>query len=225
MANKPKNQKPDNKVAVGAAVSKTEVFFKKYGNLLMWICAGVIAAVAIVLAILQFYIKPLKAEAVNQTFVAEQYFRADDFEKALNGDGNALGFAQIIDEYGSKGGEIVYFYAGVCELKLGNAESAISYLEKYKAQDPILYPRALSCIGDGYVMAENYEKGLSYFIKAAKFADNTFAASYLLKAGITCEELGKKADALKYYNEIKDKYPQTYEGYEIDKYISRLTVE
>ena len=36
------------------------------------------------------------------------------------------------------------------------------------------------------------------------------------------EELGEKDNAIKTYQEIKDKYPQTVEGYEIDKYISRI---
>lgn len=45
----------------------------------------------------------------------------------------------------------------------------------------------------------------------------------MLKAGIMCEELGDNATALKYYNDIKVKYPQTYEAYEIDKYIARIS--
>lgn len=225
MANTNNNQKAEKNVAVGEAVSKTENFFRTYGKMLTWLGTAAVVIVAIILAVFQYYLKPLKSEAADQTFVAEQYFRANDFDKALNGDGNALGFSQIIDEYGAKGGEIVYFYAGVCELKLGNAENAISYLNKYKGEDPILAARAQSCIGDGYVMLEQYDKAVAHFEKAANTADNTFAAAYLLKAGITSEELGNKEKALAFYNTIKDKYPQTYEGYEVDKYISRLTVE
>jgi len=36
------------------------------------------------------------------------------------------------------------------------------------------------------------------------------------------EELGDKESAIKAYEEIKVKYPQSVEGYEIDKYISRI---
>ncbi len=49
-----------------------------------------------------------------------------------------------------------------------------------------------------------------------------FSAAYLLKAGAVCEELGDNAKALSFYKEIKEKYPQSMEGYEIDKYISRI---
>ena len=38
------------------------------------------------------------------------------------------------------------------------------------------------------------------------------------------EELGNKEAALKAYNTIQDNYPQSPEGYEIGKYISRLQI-
>lgn len=224
MAKNVNNQKNDSKQGVEDAVSKTELFFKANGKLITYITTGVVVVAAAIVLISQFYIKPLKKEAVDQTFVAEQYFRADDFETALNGDGNALGFAQIIEEYGAKGGEAVYFYAGVCEIKLGNAQNAIDYLKHYKGSDEIIAARAQCCLGDAYVMLENYTQALSHYEKAISMADNTFTAGYLLKAGILCEEMGDNAKALKNYQIIKDKYPQTYEGYEIDKYISRITV-
>ena len=52
-----------------------------------------------------------------------------------------------------------------------------------------------------------------------------FAAGYLLKAGVTYEELGQKDKALAAYRTIKDKYPQSMQGYDIDKYISRIEAE
>ncbi|MBP1672019.1 MAG: hypothetical protein H6Q22_1591, partial [Bacteroidetes bacterium] len=36
------------------------------------------------------------------------------------------------------------------------------------------------------------------------------------------EELGDTAKALEVYDEIKIKYPQTIEGFEIDKYIAKI---
>ena len=149
-------------------------------------------------------------------------FRNMEYELALNGDGNVLGFAQIIDEYGAKGGKSVYFYAGVCELQLGNYESAVSYLKKYNGKDRILAGRALSCLGDAYVGLADYAQAVECFVKAAKVSDDLFSAGYLLKAGVTCEELGDNAKALSYYRQIKDDYPNSMEAYDIDKYISRI---
>ena len=154
--------------------------------------------------------------------VAEQNFRAGDYEVALNGDGNVLGFAQIIDEYGAKAGKAANFYAGVCELQLGNWDLAIEYLQAYKGKDAILKARALACIGDAYVGLEDYSKALGYFEKAAAVVDNMFAAGYLLKAGVVAEKLGQNEKALGFYKQIKDQYPSSMEGYDVDKYIGRL---
>ena len=217
-----KEIRKENAEAVVEAVSKTEQFFEKNGKLLSIICAAFVVVCLAVFCWHKFAYQPKVAEAQGQMAAAEQNFRAGDFETALNGDGNTLGFVQIMDEYGKKAGKAVYFYAGVCELQLGNFESAIKYLEAYKGSDAILEARATACIGDAYVGLEDYGKALDYFEKAAKAADNMFAAGYLLKAGAVAEKLGENAKALSFYQTIKDQYPQSMEGYEIDKYIGRI---
>ncbi len=212
----------ENAEAVVEAVSKTEKFFNENGRLLTWILVAFVAVAAAVFCWYKFAYQPSVAEAQGQMALAEENFRAADYELALNGDGNVLGFAQIIDEYGAKAGKAVYFYAGVCELQLGNWDLAIKYLESYKGKDAILKARATACIGDAYVGLEEYAKALGYFEKAASVVDNMYAAGYLLKAGVTAEKLGQNEKALGFYETIKDKYPQSMEGYEIDKYIGRV---
>ena len=91
-----------------------------------------------------------------------------------------------------------------------------------EGKDAILKARSISCMGDAYVGLEDYAKALDCFVKAAGVIDNIYAAAYLLKAGVTAEQLGKNEEALKYYKTIKEQYPQSMEGYDIDKYISRL---
>lgn len=217
-----KEIKNENAEAVVEAVSKTEKFFNENGKIIAGIAAGIVVAAIAVFCWFKFAYQPAAAEAEGQMALAEQNFRNADYELALNGDGNVLGFTQIIDEYGSKAGKAVYFYAGVCELQLGNFESAINYLESYKGKDAILAARATACIGDAYVGLENYAKALGYFEKAAATADNMFAAGYLLKAGMVAEKLGEAQKALGFYETIKDQYPQSMEGYDIDKYIARI---
>ena len=214
--------KNENVEAVVEAVSKTEKFFNENGKFLGGIVLGLVVVAAAVFCWYKFAYQPAVEEAQGQMAVAEQNFRAADYELALNGDGNVLGFAQIIDEYGAKAGKSVYFYAGVCELQLGNWDLAIKYLQSYKGKDAILKARATACIGDAYVGLEEYAKALGYFEKAAAVIDNVFAAGYLLKAGIVAEKLGENAKALGFYETIKDQYPQSMEAYEIDKYIGRV---
>ncbi|MGM9785816.1 MAG: tol-pal system YbgF family protein [Candidatus Cryptobacteroides sp.] len=214
--------KNENAEAVAEAVSKTELFFKEYGKIIAIIAVALVVVAAGIFCWYKFAYQPSVAEAQGQMVYAEQSFRNADFETALNGDGNALGFAQIIDEYGAKAGKSVYFYAGVCELQLGNYDSAIKYLESYKGKDAILAARAKACIGDAYVGLEKYEKALGCYESAAAEVDDMFAAGYLLKAGVVAEKLGQDAKALSFYKKIKDQYPQSMEGYDIDKYIGRI---
>jgi tetratricopeptide (TPR) repeat protein len=165
---------------------------------------------------------PLQEEAQGQMYVAEQYFRMDSLSLALHGDGNNLGFLQIIDEYGNKAGDVVYFYAGLCQYHLGDYESAIGSLKNFDVGDEILSARALCCIGDSYVALEDYTSAIDYFLKAANYRDNAYSARYLLRAGLVYEALNKPAEAKELYQRIKNHYGQTEEGREVDKYIGRI---
>jgi len=217
-----KEQEKQRQEEVAAKVSSVEKFFNENKNIIWGCLAAIIVAGAAILGYQKFYAQPKQKEAAEQMFPAEASFRAENYDIALNGDGNALGFSQIIEEYGSHAGAAAYFYAGVCELQLGNYGNALSYLSKYNGRDEILKARALGCRGDAYEGLENYSEAISCYEKAAGVVDNMFAASYLLKAGVACEELGDSGRALSFYRKIKDQYPQSMEGYDIDKYISRI---
>ena len=217
-----KDQERQQQENVAEKVSAVEKFFNENKKVIWGVLAAAILAGLAVLCYHKFYVEPRRAEAQEQMFPAEASFRSGNYDIALNGDGNVLGFSQIISEYGSYAGTAVYFYAGVCELQLGKYEEALSYLDKYNGKDEILKARAIACKGDAYVGLEKYKEAVSCFEKAAGVSDNMFAAAYLLKAGIACEELGDSAKALSFYKKIKDQYPQSMEGYDIDKYISRI---
>ena len=208
--------------AIQQTVSKTDEFFKENKKTLWAIAIAIVVIALAILGYQKFIYQPKCAEAMQQCYPAEMNFQAGEYELALNGDGNVLGFADIIDNYGTKAGKSVYLAAGACEYQLGNFEQAIEYLKKYNVKDPILGARALSCMGDAYVGLENYEEAVKCFNAAADKSDNIYAAAYLQKAGVAYEALGKKAEALKCYKTISDKYPQSIEAYDIDKYISRV---
>ncbi len=220
MSKKIKHQDPEE--SVENVLNVAEQFIQKHKNILIYSVAAVLAVAAIGFAYQQLYRKPLKEEALAQMFAAEQYFRADNIEAALNGDGNSLGFRQVIEEYGSAAPSAVYMYAGVCELILGNNQSAIDYLKKYRSKDDIMKARALCNIGDAYAGLMDNKRALDYYLKAASTADNIFAAGYLMKAAIMQEEMGNNQAAIELYEEIKIKYPQSMEGFDADKHIARI---
>ena len=211
---------------VSETVSKTDQFFRENKKTIYGILIALLVIGLAIVAYYKFYCQPKSREAARQMYPAEAKFRNGEYDLALNGDGNVLGFSQIISDYGAKGGKSVYLYAGACEYNLGNYQAAIDYLKKYKTEDNIMMARAYDCMGDAYSGLEKLKEALDCFDKAIAISSddvaNVFAATYLQKAGIICEEMGDNAKALSYYKIIKDRYPQSMEGYDIDKYISRI---
>ena len=221
MANKPTEQELRQQ-NVAEAVSKTELFFQKNAKLIYGCVAAVLLIALAILAYNRFILQPQKEKAQAAMYQAEQKFAAGDFELALAGDDNVMGFEEIIDTYGAKGGKSVYLYAGACALQTGEFDKAIQYFKKYNGEEKILLSRAQAGIGDAYVRLEDYKNALAAYKKAATTVDDMFAAGYLLKAGQVAEELGDKDKALACYNRIKDQYPQSPEASDIDKYITRI---
>ena len=222
MAKVTKTEEEVRQQNMAEAVSKTEEFFKKYGNLLYGCVIAVLVIALAILAYNRFILQPKKQQAMDQLVRAERWFDAGEYELALTGDSNDLGLEDIISQYGSKAPEAVYMYAGVAKLQTGAYEDAISYLKKYNGKDPIMLARAQACIGDCYVELKDYATAVDYFTKAAKTTDNALAASYLQKAGIAAEAAGNKEQALSFYKEIKNQWGSAPEAMEIDKYINRI---
>ena len=207
---------------INETVSKTEQFFNENKKIIYGAIIAILVIGFGILAYNQWVLKPKQAEAMEQKYPAEAAFAAGEYDLALNGNGNVLGFKDILDEYGTKGGKDIYMLAGVCELQLGNFEDAIKYLKKYKGKNHILSARTLACIGDAYTGLEDYGTAINYFEKAADLSDDVYSAGYLLKAGVAYEELGDYDKALACYKRIQNNWPQSVEGYDIDKYISRI---
>jgi tetratricopeptide (TPR) repeat protein len=221
MANKPTEQELRQQ-NIAEAVSKSELFFQKYGKIVYGCVAAILLIALAILAYNRFILQPQKEKAQEAMFQAEQKFAAGNYELALSGDDNTMGFEEIIDTYGKKGGEAVYLYAGACALQTGDFDKAIKYFKKYDGKEAILLSRAQAGIGDAYVGLEDYKNALAAYEKAAATVDNVFAAGYLLKAGQVAEELGDKDKALACYKKIKDQYPQAVEASDIDKFITRI---
>ncbi|MDR0754416.1 MAG: tetratricopeptide repeat protein [Prevotellaceae bacterium] len=216
----------ENIKAVGEALSKGEKFLTENKTAIIRIITFVVVVTVAIFAYVYLIEKPRANTAQEQLFAAQRYFEIDSFNLALNGDGINFGFYEIIDEYGStKAGRIARFYAGFCNLHSGNYEDAIDMLKEFNGQDELLQARAYCGIGDAYVELEQYDDAIEYFMKAANYRENDFSAAYLMKAGLTYEQLGKYAEALEVYEKIKTHYSKTIEAQEIDKYIERAKIK
>lgn len=208
---------------IAQTVSSTSKFLEDNKKTILIAVIAVLVVGLGILAYNKFVYQSQCAEACAQLYPAEILFQNAEYELALNGDGNKLGIVDIIEQYGSKAGKDVYFYAGVCELHLGNYESALSYLAKYKVKEPIFSARAKACAGDAYVGLEDYKAAIASYKAAIAVSDNMFNATYLIKEGLAHEALGEKSAALECYKTIQDRYPQSIEAYDISKYIARVS--
>lgn len=208
------------------AVTKTEAFFDKYQKQILYgICAIVILAAAWI-AYVQFIRNPKIQEANEAMAKCENFFNAENYEMALNGDGQGcMGFLKLADEYGSTdAGNLAHLYAGICYAQTEKWEEAKSELEKFDAQDDaMISPAALALLGNVYANLGNNTKAIELLLKAAKRADNdSLSPTYLIQAGQLYEAEGKPEKALECYREVKTKYANSVAFQEIDKYIERV---
>lgn len=214
----------DRMVAVEEALGKTEQFVEKNQKLLMYAIMGIIIVVLVYFGYQKFYTSPMEKNAQDQIFMAQKYFEMDSLSRALYGDGNALGFLDIIDDYGrTKSGNLAKYYAGICYLKMGNFEEAIDYLESHDPVDQNIGPMALGAIGDAYMELNEPDRAVAYYLEAANDVDNDFTSPmFLYKAGMTYEMLGAYEDAYDAYNRIFMEYYKSVEARSIERNIARM---
>lgn len=184
----------------------------------------------------QYVSVPRENKASTELAKGQEYFMAEQFDKALNGDGATFaGFKRIADDYSSTdAGNLANLYAGLCEANLGKWQEAVNYLESFDtSSDAIISPNAVDALGNAYAHINQLDKAVECFIKAASMADkaskdgvnNTLSPHYLLQAGEVLESQGKKADALEIYQKIKKDYLNSYtvQTKQIDAYIERAS--
>ena len=157
-------------------------------------------------------------------FQAVYYFEADSLDKALNGDGNNLGFLEIIDEYGiTDAANLANYYAGVSYLKQGKFELARLYLADFSANDLLIQARAYSLVGDSYMEEQKYDDAAKYYSKAANYKPNKyFSPGYLMKEALAYEKLNQPEKAREAYDKIINEYWESSEYQNARKFKARL---
>jgi tetratricopeptide (TPR) repeat protein len=220
-----KNQ-PTVAPAENEALTMTEAFIDKYKKHIIYGICGIIIVAAAIISYIQFVAKPNAQKASEALFKCENYFAADNYDKALNGDGQGcIGFLKVAEEYScTKAGNLAKLYAGICYAQTGKNEEAVKMLESYDTQDDaIISPAAIGMLGNCYANLGQTDKAIKTLLQAAKMADNnSLSPTYLIQAGQLYESQGKSEEALKLYEQIKEKYVNSMASQEIDKYIERV---
>lgn len=224
---KNKTQKEDNLQELENALTKTEQFIEDNQKIISYVVGGIVVLIVAFLGFNKFYLQPQEDEALSQMFMAENYFEKDSFNLAINGDGNYLGFLDIIDDYGiTKSANRAKYYAGISYLHLGQYEDALDYLKSFKTDDLLLAPVAQGAQGDALLELGETDSALKQYKKAYSAHHNELTTPiYMMKAASLLESIDELEDALSLYKEIKEKYPTSAEGTNIDKYIARVKLK
>lgn len=206
------------------ALTQSEAFLIKYKNAII---GGVVAVIIIVAGFIMYknlYAEPREEKAQAALFKGQEYFEQDAFEQALNGDSiGYTGFLKVTDEYsGTKAANLAKAYAGICYAQLGKYEEAVKMLDSFNGKDQMVAPAILGAAGNCYAQLGQLDKAASTLLSAADKADNnTLSPIFLIQAGEILVKQGKYDNAVNAYTKIKDKYFQSYQAMDIDKYIEQ----
>jgi tetratricopeptide (TPR) repeat protein len=217
-----------------ATPHRAEQFWSKYSRPL------VIGLTVVVLAIAGYFIYrsmvtiPNERKAEEASFKAEEYYRMDSLDKALNGDGVNQGLLRVISRYGgTAAGNRARLMAGSAYMSKGDYQNAIKQLQEFKTDVKQVEAKATALLADAYSEMgaasnnnANKEKAADLYKKAAGTfeKDDVGSAEYLFRAGYLYESMGKNKEAIDAYKQIKEKYPRSDRGLDIDKYLARLGV-
>ena len=224
MAEKKKNVSAP---AMEETLNKHEALILKYKNAIIGAIVALVVIVAGVSLYKNYVSGPAEAKASTALGKAQQLFMEQKYEQALNGDSTGVaGLLSIASEYSSTdAGNLANLYAGLCYANLEKWQEAAQFIEKFDgADDQMISPAAMGALGNVYAHLNQLDKAVSTLVKAAEKADNnSLSPTFLIQAGQILESQNKKAEALKLYQQVKEKYFQSMQYQMIDEYIERAS--
>ena len=212
--------------------NKSEEWIEKNSKPLFYGLVGIAALILVYLGYNKFVAEPNEVQASNELAYPRAFFdeaalaagtKADSlYTLGLEGGDGKYGFVDIAAQFGgTKAGNASNYYAGISYLKLKKYKEAISYLSDFSSEDELLGPTALGAIGDAFADLNQLNDALDYYEQAAKKQDNDFTSPlFLFKAGQVALSLKEYSKAESLFSTIKEKYPNTDQGRDIEKYIN-----
>ena len=217
-------KKTNEALNVEDALTQSEAFLIKNKKAIIGAILAIIIIIAGIVMYKNLYAEPREEKAQAALFKGQEYFEQDAFEQALNGDSiGYTGFLKVADDYsGTKAANLAKAYAGICYAQLGKYEEAVKMLDSFNGKDQMVAPAILGAAGNCYAQLGQLDKAASTLLSAADKADNnTLSPTFLIQAGEILVKQGKYDDAVNAYTKIKDKYFQSYQAMDIDKYIEQ----
>jgi tetratricopeptide (TPR) repeat protein len=211
-----------------AAIIKAKDFWAKNSKLILGVGTALVLLVGGFFVYKNFFQAPKEEKAAEAMFKAEEYYRKDSVNLALNGDGQYLGFLKIISKYsGTDAANLAHFYAGSCYIRMDDNANAIKHLKDFSTDAKQVQQRAYKLLGDASADLGKNADALDYYKKAAHHFEKDEAASAeaLFLAGYFADRVMKnQKEAIALFKELKEKFPRTQQGFEADNYLAQLGV-
>lgn len=210
------------------ALTSSERFIEKNQKNILIALAAVVLVVGAIIAYNYLYKNPRNEKAQAAIYKGERFFQNQEDSLALFGNGNDfIGFENIIKDFsGTKTADLARAYAGISYSRLGNNEKALEYLNKFKGGDLLITPAIAGAIGDVYMNMGDTEKAISHFNNAAQKAnDEMLTPIYYNKMGLAYLSVKNYDKAIETFQMIKDKYLNSPQGQEADKYIEAAKLQ
>ena len=126
----------------------------------------------------------------------------------------------------TKAANLAHYYSGSIYLRKDDFNNAAKYLKEFSTSSTLSQSMARKMLGDAYMSFGKKSEGVDYYLKAGKHnqKDEYTCSECLFLAGLAYETIGKTKEAADVYLTIKEKYPKSEKGAQVDKYLARVGV-
>lgn len=207
-----------------APVDNVMVAYEKNKKMLSTVGTIVLVAIVGYFGYTKWYKGPNEEKASAAMAMPALYFQADSIRLALDGDGKNLGFAKIEKKYdGTAAGNLALYYEGMCYMKMGDFDKAISALKKFDGKGTVLAYQAWGNMGVAYLEKGDKKNAIENLKKATGNADDQLVTPlYLYHLGLAYEADNNVNDAKAAFLRIRDEYPRSIAAREMDKELAKL---
>ncbi|MGC4057764.1 MAG: tetratricopeptide repeat protein [Chitinophagaceae bacterium] len=209
-----------------SAMEKFSVLYEEKKKSINTALAVIVLAVGGFFAYKYLVAGPKEEKAALKMMRAEQYYAMDSLNLALNGDAANPGFLRIIKQFdGSANANLAHYYAASCYMKMGDSKSALKHLQDFDAHGTIFEHPKAGLLGDIYMESNDTKKAIDQYKTATADADDdVFTPMYLQRLAIAYEKSNQTDEAIKAYKRIRDEYPRSPSGRDVEKALAQLGV-
>ena len=195
---------------LATAAAKGMTLWEKHQTLIIGLGIGLVVLLVALVGYNFWQGKQDEAAAERLGLILAQYEQGQ-YAQALDGTADRPGLIEIADEFGSTDtGNLATFYAADALYQLERYDEALTYFERYDADDDILGASALA--GQAAIKEQQGDNAAAarLFRRAADaYASPATAPDYLMAAGRNFEAAGDNASAIEVYEAFLEEYDET----------------